>query len=102
MTEQSSRKFFPWKVGDKVWLEATNLQIPYPSRKLVPKCHGPFEIAQVLSPLVYKLCLPFTWKIHNVFHATLLSPYCQTEARGPFFSRPPPDMIDAEEEYVRG
>jgi hypothetical protein len=37
MTESSSRKFFPWKVGDKVWLEATNLQILYPSRKLAPK-----------------------------------------------------------------
>jgi hypothetical protein len=37
MTERSSRRFFPWKVGDKVWLEATNLQIPYPSRKLTPK-----------------------------------------------------------------
>ena len=25
MIKQSSRKFSPWKVGDKVWLEATNL-----------------------------------------------------------------------------
>ena len=66
-----------------MWLEATNLWIPYPSRKLVPKCHGPFKIAQVLSPLVYRLHLPSTWKIHNVFHATLLSPYRQTEAHGP-------------------
>jgi hypothetical protein len=55
MTERSSRKFSPWKVGDKVWLEATNLRIPYPSRKPTPKRYGPFEIAQVLSPLVYKL-----------------------------------------------
>jgi hypothetical protein len=30
MTERSSRKFSPWKVGNKVWLEATNLRIPYP------------------------------------------------------------------------
>ena len=53
MIERSSRSFSPWKVGDKVWLEATNLRIPYPSRKLMPKRHGPFEIAQVLSPPVY-------------------------------------------------
>ena len=99
MIEQSSRKFSPWKVGDRVWLEATNLQIPYPSRKLVPKRHGPFEIAQVLSPLVYRLRLPSTWKIHDVFHATLLSSYHQTEAYGPSFSWPPPDLIDAKEEY---
>ena len=99
MTERSSQSFSPWKVGDRVWLEATNLRIPYPSRKLAPKQHGPFEIAQVLSSLVYRLCLPPTWKIHDVFHATLLSPYRQTEAHGPSFSRPPPDVIDSEEEY---
>ena len=99
MIERSSRNFSLWKVGDKVWLKATNLRIPYPSRKLAPKRHGPFEIAQVLSPLVYCLRLPSTWKIHNVFHTTLLSPYHQTEAHGPSFSRPPPDIIDSEEEY---
>ena len=100
MMERSSRKFSPWKVGDKVWLEATNLRIPYPSRKLVPKRHGPFEIAQVLlSPLVYKLCLPSTWKIHDVFHATLLSSYRQTKAHGPSFSQPPHDLINSEKEY---
>ena len=97
MIEQSSRRFSPWKVGDKVWLEATNLWIPYPSRKLAPKRHVPFEIAQVLSPLVYRLHLPSTWKIHNVFHATLLSSYWQTEAHGPSFSQPSPDLIDSRE-----
>ena len=65
----------------------------------MPKHHGPFEIAQVLSHLIYKLHLPSTWKIHDVFHATLLSSYCQTEAHGPSFSQPSPDLIDAEEEY---
>jgi hypothetical protein len=44
MMERSSRRFTPWKVGDKVWLEATNLRIPYPSRKLAPKRQGPFKI----------------------------------------------------------
>ena len=97
--ERTSRCFSPWKVGDKVWLEATNLQIPYPSRKLAPKCHSPFEIAQVLSPLTYRLRLPSTWKIHDVFHATLLSSYRQTEAYGPSFSRPPPDLINSKEDY---
>jgi hypothetical protein len=99
MTERSSRKFSPWKVGNKVWLEATNLRIPYPSRKLAPKRHGPFEIAQVLSPLVYRLRLPPTWKIHDTFHAHLLSSYRQTDAHGPSFLKPPPDVIDNEEEY---
>jgi len=34
-----------------------------------------------------------------VFHASLLSPYHKTTAHGPNFSRPPPELIDGEEEY---
>ena len=99
MRERNTRTFSPWKVGDKVWLEAMNLHLNYPSRKLAPKRQGPFEIAQVLSPLTYCLHLPSTWKIHDVFHASLLSPYKETETHGPNFSKPPPDLIGAEEEY---
>ena len=99
MSECSHGKFSPWKVSDKVWLEAANLRLSYLSRKLTPKHHRPFEITQVLSPLTYRLRLPPTWKIHDVFHASLLSSYHQTETYGPSFSRPPPDLIDNEEEY---
>ena len=55
ITEWSSQRFTPWKVGDKVWLEATHLHLHYLSRKLAPKCHGLFKITQVLSPLMYHL-----------------------------------------------
>ena len=82
-----------------MWLEATNLCLNYPSRKLAPKQQGPFEISQVLSPLTYHLCLPPTWKIHDVFHAFLLFSYKETEAHGPNFLKPPPDLIGTEEEY---
>jgi len=34
-----------------------------------------------------------------VFHASLLCPYHETDAHGPNFSRPPPTIIDGEEEY---
>ena len=99
MRERVTRTFSPWKVGDKVWLEATNLCLQYPSRKLTPRCLGPFEISQVLSPIVYRLRLPPTWKVHNIFHVTLLSLYKQTDTHGPNFSTPPPDLIGSEEEY---
>ena len=77
MTEQSFQRFTPWKVGDKVWLEIIYFCLHYSSKKLVPKHHGLFEINQVLSPFVYCLCLPPTWKIHNVFHPNL---YHETDA----------------------
>ena len=41
--------------------------------------------------------LPNTWQIHPVLHASLLSPYHETDAHGPNYSRPPPDLIRGEE-----
>ena len=99
MKEQISSKFHPWKSGDKVWLEGRNLKLHYPSKKLTPKREGLFEIIQVISPVVYKLQLPPTWKIHDVFYASLLSSYRETPEHGPNFSNPPPDLIRGEEEY---
>ena len=99
MSNRISQKFSPWKTGDKVWLEATHLRINYPSRKLAPKRLGPFEILQVLSPLTYRLKLPPTWKIHDVFHTSLLSSYKETSTHGPNFPSPPPDLVNSEEEY---
>ena len=99
MKERNFKMFSPWKVGNKVWLETTNLRLQYPCRKLSPKRLRPFEITQVLSPLVYRLRLPPTWKIHDVFHIGLLSLFKQTDTHGPSFSAPPPTLIRSEEEY---
>ena len=88
-----------YQAGDQVWLEGHNLRIDRPSAKLAPKRHGPFKIKKVLSPITYQLELPPQWKIHDVFHADLLTPYCETELHGPNFTKPPPDLIDGEEEY---
>ena len=42
MKERITTKFMPWKVGDKVWLEAKNLCLHYPMKKLAPQWEGPF------------------------------------------------------------
>ena len=88
-----------YRAGDQVWLEGRNLRIDRPSAKLAPKRHGPFTIRKVLSPITYQLELPSQWKIHDVFHVDLLTPYRKTELHRPNFMRPPPDLIDGEEEY---
>ena len=100
MKDHISSRFTPWKVGDKVWLNNKNLKLHYKSKKLAPKREGPFEIEQVLSPSTYKLCLPPTWKMHPVFHASLLSTYHETPKHGPNFLSPPPSTIQGEEEYT--
>ena len=47
----------------------------------------------------YQLRSPKTWKIHNVFHATLLQQYKETEVYGANFNKPPPELIEEEEVY---
>lgn len=60
---------------------------------------GPFEITEVLGPLTYRLKLPNQWRIHPIFHATLLTPYRENDSHGPNFTLPPPDLIEGQEEY---
>jgi Chromo (CHRromatin Organisation MOdifier) domain len=91
--------FHPFVVGQKVWLEGTNLKTSHPTKKLAPKRYGPFPITDVISPVVYRLTLPLSWKIHNVFHVSLLTPYKETEEHGPNFTKLPPELIDEQEEY---
>src|SRR5712672_2154973 len=88
-----------FKLNDQVWLESKHLTLPHQSKKLAPKRVGPFRITKVISPVAFRLGLPSSWHIHDVFHASLLTSYRETTAYGPNFVRPPPDLIDGEEEY---
>src|SRR5712671_7832429 len=88
-----------YKTGNKVWLKATHLNLPYQMPKLVPKRQGPFNIVNVVSPVAYCLQLPAAWNIHDVFHASLLTPYRETASHGPNFTRPPPDLVQGNEEF---
>ena len=52
-----------------------------------------------MGPVTYRLKLPSQWRIHPVFHASLLSSYCETKAHRPNFLQPPPDLIKGEEQF---
>ena len=66
---------------------------------MAPKREGPFKITEVIGPVTYRLKLPATWKIHDVFHATLLQQYRENEVYGANFPKPPPELVDGEEVY---
>ena len=91
-----------YQVGDLVMLSGRNIKTRRPSRKLDHKNHGPFQIEKIVSPLAVSLTLPRNWKIHNVFHVSLLESYRTSEHRAP----PDPsrvlreaDDIEQSEEY---
>ena len=98
MADQRRSTFTPFKLGDRVWLDTRNLKTNH-HKKIGPRREGPFKITRVIGPVTYQLELPRTWRIHNVFHATLLRQYKETEVYGANFPRPTPELIEGEEVY---
>ena len=71
----------------------------HPTAKLAPRRYGPFLIDKKLSPVTYRLKLPTGMKIHPVFHMDLLTRYRETDAHGPNYEKPPPEIIEGEPEW---
>jgi len=92
-------KFQPYQKDDLVWLDAKNITTTHPTTKLCPLHYGPLRVTEVISPVVYRLELPHQWKVHNAFHASLLSPYKETTAHGPNFPGQILDIIQGQEEW---
>jgi Chromo (CHRromatin Organisation MOdifier) domain len=97
--KKGQRHYHGHTVGDKVWLEGANLKLTHPKAKLDAKRYRPFTITKEISPVVFQLALPPRWRIHDVFHASLLTPYKETEEYGENFAQPPPELIEGHEEY---
>ncbi|QRW20391.1 Retrotransposable element Tf2 protein [Rhizoctonia solani] len=87
-----------YSIGKKVWLDGKNIELRTNSNKLDPKRLGPFEVTEKVSSHAYRLKLPESLKIHNVFYVGLLSKTHESPSQ-PFPERPPPETIEGEEEY---
>ena len=94
-----NKKHLPkqFQMDDLVMLAARNLQQQRPSRKLSDWYLGPFRIINILGTQAYKLKLPENWKIHPVFHVSLLEPYMWKEGENPLNDNPPELINDVEE-----
>ena len=81
------------EVGDRVFLEGTNIRTKQPSKKFAPKRYGPFKIVEQIGQLNYRLELPVDWKIHDVFHVALLTKAPRDLIPGRVQEAPPPPPI---------
>jgi hypothetical protein len=87
-----------YKVGDLVLLSLRNIKTKRPSKKLDLRRAGPYPIIECIGSHAYRLQLPPTMKIHNVFHTSLLHRYRQPSYSTQSDARPGPVEVDNEGE----
>ena len=95
--DRHCRDLKPLDPGQLVWLDSRNLRTDRPSAKLDHRRLGPFRISKVINPDAYRLTLPPTMKVHNVFHISLLQPVSSNYHVDSV--PPPPIVIDESLEY---
>ncbi|SOV09809.1 uncharacterized protein UDID_19474 [Ustilago sp. UG-2017a] len=74
-----------FRPGDRVWLSADNIRSLRPTKKLDYCRLGPFSVSEIISSHAYRLQLPPSMKIHNVFHVDHLEPYVDHRYHDPLF-----------------
>jgi hypothetical protein len=97
--KKGQHHYHSYAEGEQVWLEGTNLKATHLSSKLAPRRYGPFKITKVISPVVVHLKIPDHWKIHNVFHTSLIAPYTEMPKYGLNYEQPALELIEGEPEY---
>ena len=78
--------------GDLVMLSAKNLKQKRPNKKLSNKAIGPFRVRKRIGTQAYHLWLPPAYRIHPVFHVSLLEPYQRRPGDTDIPEYPVPDL----------
>ena len=82
-----------------VWLLRRHIATTRPCAKLDYKRLGPFHIIKRINLVAFRLALPPTFRIHNVFHVSLLELYHPSRIPGRHPPPPPPVELSTGEEY---
>jgi hypothetical protein len=88
-----------FEVNQLVWLNAKNIKTLRPRKKLDWKNLGPFPIAEVLGPYTYRLDLPPSLTIHDVFNVDQLYLADDNPLPGQIVEPPPPVLVEQTPEY---
>ena len=70
-----------YKVGDLVLLSTRNLRMKGTPGKLQKRFVGPFRVTEIIGEQAYRLALPKEWRIHPVFHVSLLRDWKAAEVQ---------------------
>ena len=93
------RKASPkYAVEDLVWLSTKNIHTERPSKKLDHKKIGPYKVTELVGSS-YRLELPESMKIHDVFHPSLLRLAAKNPLPGQHNDPPPPVIVNDKEEW---
>lgn len=80
-------------------LATRNLRLNEPNKKLSHKFVGPFKVLAAIGSQAYRLALPSAYRIHNVFHVSLLEAHHRRDDGEPVEELPLPDLAEGEQEY---
>ena len=77
-TADGRRRAVQLAIGSLAWLSADGITLDLhrdrPCRKLTPVYFGPYRVLEQISPCSYRIELPASCKIHDVFHVLRLKP----------------------------
>ena len=79
-----------------VLLNTLNLHLTQPSKKLMQKYVGLFKVREAVGAQAYRLWLPTAYRIHDMFHISLLKPYYHREGEPENDAEPPEILSDGE------
>ena len=98
--DQRRKEAPEFKVGDLVWLDASDIKQNRPAKKLSDKQLGPYAITKVINPNAYKLKLPRHFRIVNCFNVSKLRRYDPPTVPNQKAVPSLPIEVEGEKEYV--